>query len=138
MNRKHAVTISLAAGLAALAGTVAATKTVQLGHSAGAKPTTASALIAARTKALDRTEIALHKALGRKPPKLPSLPASTPVATAGLASTLVSASAVQQGPQRVVYVRPAPHVVTVHRSGGGEYEAEGDSHEGGGEGGFDD
>lgn len=120
MNKKHAIRISLAAGLAAVAGTVAATKTVQLGH-AGAAAHASSAVVTQRTAALNRVELALHKALARKPPKLPSLPAST-----------------SAQPPRVVYVRPAPHVVTIHRPGHGEHDGNNFEAESGRERGFDD
>ncbi len=136
MNRRHALSISLAVGIAAIAGTVAATKTVQLGHPAAARPTTTSAAIVQRTKALDRTEAALRKALSQRPPKLPPLPKTAATAASGAP---ISAPAQPSAGQRVVYVRPAPIVRHVHRagSGEGEHEAEGGSqHEGGG--GFDD
>jgi hypothetical protein len=141
MSRKHALTISLAVGAAAVAGTVAATKSVHLGHASTAPAKSSSALIARRTKALDRAEIALRKALKQQPPKLPPLPAMLPApAPAPAAGSPIAATAPAQQPaQRVVYVRPAPHIVTVHRAGGGEHEseheAEGSSHDGGG---FDD
>jgi hypothetical protein len=75
MNGKHAITISLAAGLAAIAGTIAATKSVQLGRSgAAAASQSSSALVAQRNAQLDRAEASLRKALAQKPPKLPPLP----------------------------------------------------------------
>lgn len=132
MNRKHAVSISLAVGVAAIAGTVAATKSIHLGGHAAGSSKTPSALIAKRTKALDRTEIALRKALKQRPPKLPPLPATLPAATGSAAS----APAPSSQTQRVIYVRPAPIVRHVHRSGG-EHEAERGSKDEGG-GGFDD
>jgi hypothetical protein len=125
MNKKHALTISLAAGLAAIAGVVAATKSIHLGHSASARAHVSSVAIAKQNAALDRTEVALRKALAQKPPKLPPLPATAPVG---------AAVAAQQPPQRVMYVRPAPRIVTIHRAGG-QHEAEGAEHEAGG---FDD
>ena len=136
MNRKHAITISLAAALAAIAGTVAATKSVHLGHSAAATTTqSASSVVAQRSAALDRMEVSLRKALAQKPPKLPPLPQKV---SGGGAP--VSAAPPQQTAQRVIYVRPAPHIVTIHRAGGGhenEHDgAEGGEHGGGGE--FDD
>jgi hypothetical protein len=130
VNRKHALTISLAAALAALAGTVAATKSAHLGHASSKPAAVSSALIAKRTAQLDRAEVALRKALAQKPPKLPPLPAT---ASAGAAPASAPA-------QRVVYVRPAPIIRHVHRAGG-ERESEHEStHEGGHEegGGFDD
>ena len=130
MNGKHAITISLAAGVAAIAGMFAATKSVQLGHhGSAAAAQSSSALVAQRSAQLDRAEASLQKALAQKPPALPALPGSP-----------VAAQRPNQAVPRVVYVRPAPHIVTIHRPGGGEHESEleaaGREHEGGGE--FDD
>jgi hypothetical protein len=133
VNKKHALLISLVVGAAAIAGTVAATKTVTLGRHAAARATTPASLIAQRKHALDRTEVALKKTLKQRPPKLPPLPKRAPVA-AGAATGYAPAPA-----QRVVYVRPAPIVRHVHRPGG-EHEG-GDGGDGGsqsGGGGFDD
>jgi hypothetical protein len=134
MNGKHAVTISLAVGIAAVAGTIAATKTIHLGRPA-ATPAAASSTVATRSKALDRVEISLRKALKQKPPKLPPLPHATsggaPVAGSGPA----------QPAQRVLYVRPAPIIRHVPRAGGeeSEHESSHDSEHGDdGGGGFDD
>jgi hypothetical protein len=114
MKRGHALLISLVIGVAAIFGTFAATHSVRLGRSSTA-PAIFSAQITARNRALDRTEANLRRML-----------ADHPGTTHGAAA-----------PQRVIYVRPAPHIVTVHQKGGdaedGEHEAEG--HEGGG---FDD
>src|SRR3954452_8136267 len=129
MNGKHALTISLAAGLAAIAGMFAATKSVQLGrHGAAATSQGSTTLIAKRSAQLHRAEASLRKALAQKPPRLPALP-SSPAAVAPA----------QQAAPRVVHVRPAPHIVTIHRAGGeheSELEAAGGEQEGGGE--FDD
>jgi hypothetical protein len=131
MNGKHAVTISLAVAVAAIAGTFAATRTVHLGRPAAAQPAAATTSVAQRTRQLDRAEIALKKALDQKPPKLPPLPAAlTPGATA-------TAPAPTQ--QRVLYVRPAPVIRHVHRPGGGEHEADSEAaHAQPESGGFDD
>jgi hypothetical protein len=140
VNRKHAFSISLAVGVAAVAGALAATKTIHLGQNAAVQSKTPSALIAQRTKALDRTETALRKALKQKPPALPPLP-SLP-STVAAAGPPASAPAPPAQEQRVVYVRPAPIIRHVPRAGGheaeheGEAESEGGSHEDGGE--FDD
>jgi hypothetical protein len=112
MKRGHALLIALAVGVAAIFGTFAATHSVRLGRSATA-PTISAAQIDARNRALDRTEAKLRRMLTEQP-------------THGSARR-----------QRVVYVRPAPHIVTLHHGGGeaegGEHEVEG--HDGGG---FDD
>ncbi len=109
MKRAHATLIALLVGAAALAGTVAALKTVRLGQAA-ASPQTTSAEIARRTRTLDRSEAALKQALVRKPPALPPLPKAAPAA------------------QRVVYVRPKPIVVSARRAGGEEDEHEDGEH----------
>lgn len=128
VNGKHALMISLAVGIAAIAGTIAATKTIHLGRSATTPPAAASSVISHRTKQLDRVEIALKKALRQKPPKLPPLPAAVPPGSAP------SAGAAPARQQRVIYVRPAPIIHTIHRAGG--HESEHESGDGGG--GFDD
>ncbi len=136
MNGKHAFLISLAVGIAAIAGTIAATKTIQLGRPAATQPASATSTIARQSKQLDRAEIALRKALKQKPPKLPPLPAAVP---AGSAPIAYAGSAAAPRAQRVVYVRPAPIVHTIHRAGGHESEGGHDSEHGdGGGGGFDD
>jgi hypothetical protein len=115
MQRGHALLISLIIGAAAIFGTFAATHSVRLGRSS-AKPAISSAQIAAHNRALDQTEAKLRRMLAEHP-------ASKPGAA--------------QRRQRVIYIRPAPHLVTLHRGGheieDGEREAE--DHEGGG---FDD
>jgi hypothetical protein len=132
VNTKHAILISVAVGAAAIAGTLAATKTVHLGRSAAARTKPSAALISARAHALDRTAVALRTALKQRPPKLPPLPAKLP---AGGRSGGFAAGPPAQA-QRVVYVRAAPIIRHVHRAGGeGEHESEGGSHDGGG---FDD
>jgi hypothetical protein len=119
MKRSHAFLIALAIGVAAVFGLMAATRTTHLGSNPTKATTISSAQIAARNRALDRMEITLRKQLTQKPPALPPMPATAPQ---------------QPQQQRVLYVRPAPIVHIVHRHGG-EHEAEGADHEGGG---FDD
>jgi hypothetical protein len=112
MKRGHALLISLIIGAAAIFGTFAATHSVRLGRSS-ATPTISRAQIAAHNRALDRTETKLRRMLAEHPAAKPAAGARQ---------------------QRVIYVRPAPHVVTLHHGSheaeGGEREAEGD--EGGG------
>jgi hypothetical protein len=105
MKRAHALLISLMIGAAALFGIVAATHTARLGHSAQ-QPKVSSAQIVARNRVLDQNEAKLRRILAQKQPAV--------------------SSARPAPAQKVVYVRPAPHVVTIHHPGGGEHEAEGD------------
>jgi hypothetical protein len=107
MKRRHAFVMAVLIGAAALAGLIAATRTAGLGRdtrSTGVTP----ASITARMHALDRTEAALRRALLLKP-------AATHATRGG----------------KVVYVRPAPHVVTVHRAGSDEHDGERPEREGG-------
>lgn len=88
MRRANALVLSLALGIAAVAGTVAATRTAALGARAS------DSQIEQRTARLDRFETALDKAARDRPPALPALRAA--------------AQAPSPAPPRVVYVRPAP------------------------------
>jgi len=107
MKRIHALLIALLIGVAALAGTYAATRTAHLGAAAQQQ---SAAVIKQRERQLARGEAALRKALAQSP-----APAPAPAAARSAAAT---------GAQRVVYVRPAPIVIHKRRAGG-EYEAEG-------------
>ena len=139
MARTHALILSLFLGLAAGAGALAAVQTAHLGQqSAAASASTrqSTKALRARAKLLDREQIALRRALAKRPPKLPRVPKFAPVAAAPAqapaAPVSASGSAVAAAP-RVRYVRPAPVVVVKHRSHGddqGEHESE---HEGGGD-----
>jgi Na+/H+ antiporter NhaB len=113
MNRTRALTVSLAVAIAAAAGVFSVAHTVALG---AASRSTNDAKIAQRSAQLDRYEASLRRALARKPPALPPVPA-----TVSQTSTLQSAV-----PAKVVYHRPPPIVVVKHPAGGeGEHEYEG-------------
>ena len=133
MQRANAFLIALLLGAAVVVGTVAALKTAEL-KSASAKPGASARTLARRNARLDRAEIALRRALARRPPKLPAVPHFAPVSPQVAAPAPSAAPA----PRVVRYVRPAPIVVTQHRSGGdeGEHGDQGDrgEHEGGGGG----
>ncbi len=110
--------VALIAGLLALAavlGTVAATRTVSLG-AAGRNATNAT--VHARTRQLAAYAASLRRALAHKPPALPAVPKTNGQAPA----------------QRVVYHRPPPIVIvkhTHHGDDGGFEQADGG---GGGDG----
>jgi len=132
MQRANAVLIALLLGAAVVIGSVAALKTADL-KSASAKPGVSARTIARRNARLDKAEIALRKALQRRPPKLPAVPHYPAVSAPQVSASTASASA----PRIIRYVRPAPIVVTTHHAGGDdghEYEHEGGDHEGGGGG----
>jgi hypothetical protein len=71
MTRLQALLIALSVAFAIVAGTYAAMQTTRLG--AGATPHVSATVIARQQRALDRTAVALHNALRRKPPALPPL-----------------------------------------------------------------
>jgi len=110
--------VALIAGLLALAavlGTVAATRTVSLG-AAGRHATNAT--VHARTRQLAAYAASLRRALAHEPPPLPAVPKTNGQAPA----------------QRVVYHRPPPIVIvkhTHHGDDGGFEQADGG---GGGDG----
>jgi len=109
MNRTRALLLSLAVGLAAIAGVFAVGNTVSLGSQSRS---TTDSQVAQRAAQLDRYEASLRKALAQKPPALPALPKAS---TAG--APLQAAT-----PVRVVYHRPPPIVLTTSRTGASEHE----------------
>ena len=118
MNRTRALIVSLAVGLAAVAGVFALGNTLSLGNQAHAST---DKQVAQRTAQLNRYEASLRKALAQKPPALPPVPAAatvTPSPQSAVSTPAQSAPAV-----RVVYHRPPPIVVIKHRAGG-EQESE--------------
>lgn len=127
MQRANAFIIALLLGTAVVVGSVAALKTAEL-KSASGKPTVSRRVLAHRSARLDRAEIALRKALARHPPKLPSIPRYSAVASPQ-ASAATAAPA--PAPRIIRYVRPAPIVVTTHRAGGDEGDHAEHGHDGG-------
>ena len=127
MQRANAFVIALLLGAAVVVGSVAALKTAEL-RGAPRNPPSRHRTLAKRSARLDRAEIALRKALSRRPPKLPQVPTSRQ-------SPRWQATAAAPRPPRIVrYVRPAPIVVTTHRAGGEENDPGEHEHEGGGGG----
>ena len=99
--------VALIAGLLALAavlGTVAATRTVSLGV---ANKQATNATVNARTRQLDAYAASLRRALAHKPPALPKVPKSA-------AAPALSPNG-QAPVQKVVYRRPPPIVIVKHR-----------------------
>jgi hypothetical protein len=118
MTRKHALFVAFILGLAAVFGGLAAIRTAALGQpQASASTSSQSAALVKRARILDRQEAALRRALAKRPPKLPKAPTFASSATAAAGSQPASA-------QGVRYVRPAPVVVTIHRSHEHEHEHE--------------
>ena len=127
MHPAHRIAIAVILGLAAVAGLVGLTRTLDLGAASQTSRQVSPSAFVSRSHKLDRAESALRHTLERRPPALPAMPAKTDPAPAA------SPAPVRPAVQRVTYVRPPPHVVTVHRAGGG-----GDDHGEGGSGGGDD
>lgn len=123
MRRAHALVISLLLAAAVAVGTLAALKTTGLAAAGSNAPSVSAASIVKRRAALHRVETSLRRALDRRPPKLPDLPAYPQASLAGPATAPASAPV-------VTYVRPAPIVVTKHHSSEPderfEHESEGD------------
>jgi C4-dicarboxylate-specific signal transduction histidine kinase len=99
MNKLNAVLIAALLALAAVLGTIAATRTVSLGASARQ---TSAASVQAKAKQLDAYAASLRRALAKQPPPLPA--------------------ARKRATVRVVYHRPPPVVIVTHHHGddGGE------------------
>lgn len=124
MARKHALLIAIFLGLAAAFGAFAAINTARLGgpQAKAVSTQSQSAQLERRSRLLNIQAASLRRALAKRPPKLPKVPAGTPAS-----APTNSASA-----PRVQYVRPAPVIVIKHRS------HEGDDHEGEDDGGGSD
>jgi hypothetical protein len=121
MKRADLIAVAAIVGLAAVVGLVAVTRTTHLGASSRKA---SDARIAARIHQLDRFEASLARALHSRPPALPHVPkAHAPAVSSGAA---VSAA------PRIVYQRPAPHVVVLHRHQGDDGGGEGGGGDGGG------
>lgn len=117
MPRKHALAVAALLGVAAVAGTLAATRTVSVG--ASVKPAAAGAQLAQRAKRLEAVEASLARARQDKPPSLPPL-RSTP-----------SAGAPAPAAVRFVYRRPAPIQVLASGRSESEHGVEPDDERGG-------
>ncbi len=122
MNRTRALIVSLAVGLAAIAGVFALGDTLALGN---ATSSTTDQKVAQRTQQLNRYEASLRKALAQKPPALPAVPRSS--STGSALQVAAGNPTPSVAAERVVYNRPPPVIVVKHRVGG-EAETE---HEGG-------
>ncbi len=81
MNKAHAAIISIALGVAAVAGTFAAVQTTSGGaEAAPVVSVSRSGDLAARKAQLDRLEARIARAAKKRPPALPALPAAGSVA----------------------------------------------------------
>lgn len=117
MARKHAFVIAIFLGLAAAVGAVAAINTARLGGPQAKAVSTQSqtAQLQRRSRLLNTQAAALRRALAKRPPKLPEVPAFGPAATHATAPASAAAPTPAPAP-RVQYVRPAPVIVIKHRS----------------------
>jgi hypothetical protein len=123
MAHKHVIFVSLLLGLAAVLGAVAAIRTAHVGQASASRATVSTASIMRRQRSLDRVQASLHRALMRRPPKLPKVPSYPSVASA-----TAPAPAAAPAPPAVQYVRPAPVVIVKHHAHGDDgHEAEQES-----------
>jgi hypothetical protein len=135
------VFLSLFAAAALAAGTAALAHTLHLG---AASNKTSNRLLASRSRQLDRFEASLRVALSRTPPPLPPVPVvkapvvkpppvalppppAAPITVAPAASPLPPARAPAPAPApalvaaktpRVIYKRPPPIIIHLHKQGG--------------------
>ena len=159
MSRLHAVFLSLCAATALVAGTAALAHTLHLGATSRK---TSNRLLVRRNRELDRFETSLRIALSRKPPPLPPVPVvKAPVVKAPPIALpapppppaqVVAAPAPSPPPAprpapapapalvaaktpRVIYKRPPPIVIHVHKHGseGQDSQPGGDGGDGGGD-----
>lgn len=119
MNRTRAVIVSVAVGLATVAGVFALDRTLALGNASSA---TTDQQIEQRTQQLNRYEASLRRTLAQKPPALPAIPRSVNTSPADQTVTMTPA---QRSPSvRVVYNRPPPEIVVRPRASDDEHEDE--------------
>jgi hypothetical protein len=161
MARVHALFVSLFAAAALVAATAALAHTLHLGAAANK---TSSRLLVKRSRQLDRFEASLRLALSRKPPPLPPVPvvkapvvkppppaaipapapapiaaapapAPAPPSAAPSVQTAAPPSAVAAAATpRVIYRRPPPIVIHVHRKAGDRQDSQqGEGADGGGD-----
>jgi len=75
MRKSHVFVLAALIAVGSALGTYALTRTTELGVKAREASTKdVDAVVTARTRQLNALEISLHKALAKKPPKLPALP----------------------------------------------------------------
>lgn len=122
MHPRDRIVVALVLAVAAVAGFSALTRTLDLGAAghAAAPGRSVDAVVAHRRGQISLVKRSLQRALQRRPPALPRVPhfSDPPASTAGAIAT--AAAPAPAAARRVVYVRPPPHVVTIHRAGGGE------------------
>jgi hypothetical protein len=132
MKPTHALAIAALLSVAAVLGVSAATRTQTLGASARHA---SAATIAARAHKLDVFEAALRKALASKTPKLPRVPAVHTMPAVAHVGHASAAPVTGASAPRVIYRRPAPIVIHLHRHHGDDgFEADGGGSAGGGGG----
>lgn len=111
MHSTHRIAIAAILGLAAVAGLIGLTRSLDLGAASASAPPVHPAAIARADHRLDHAEAVLRRARAGRPPALPPVPTYPGVPAASPAPAAPAAGA-------VTYVRPPPHIVTVHRAGG--------------------
>lgn len=126
MTRLQALLIAISVAFAVVAGTYAAIETTRLGN--GATTHVSATAIADQRRALNRSAVALHKALKQQPPKLPrvrraTLPPRVVYAPAPAASVPVTAATTAVAAPATVRTAPATHTHSSPApSGEGEHQ----------------
>lgn len=120
MNKAHVTLFALLVAGATVLGSVALTRTTNLGRAARH---TNDAAIVARTKQLGAFAAKLQKELKAKPPALPAVPKPKPVPAA--------VTPAQHQAPRIIYHRPPTVVTVIHRHHGDDGSREGDGGGGG-------
>jgi hypothetical protein len=130
MHRIHATAVAVLIAAAGVLGAVAIVRTTGLGSASRHANDRA---VAARMQRISLVEARLQAALRVKTPPLPPVPKVPKAPPAPAAVPIAQAAPVQAAAPRVVYSRPAPVVVTVHKHRGDD-----GGHDGGDGGGGDD
>lgn len=113
MRKSHVLVLAALIAVGSALGTYALTRTTELGVKAREASTKdVDAVVTARTRQLNALEISLHKALAKKPPKLPALPKLKKPPTVQVAPRVYAPAPVASvTPARVTVTRaaaPAP------------------------------
>ncbi len=123
LQRHHALVLSVLLAAAGVLGTLAATRTADLGATTTKPKRVPDSVIAKRARKLDAFEASLKQTLAKRPGRLPSVPTYAPVripsvpavpTPAPVSRTVAAAPAAQPAaaprPRPVKYVQPPPVV----------------------------
>jgi hypothetical protein len=137
MKKSHVFVLAVLIAVGATFGTFALTRTTELGVQArNASKKSTDATIVARTRQLNALEQSLHKALAKKPPRLPALPKLKAPVAQSAPRVYVSAPVISHAPAAATVTRAAAKAPTVSRvkqapapAGASEPESSGGEHD---------